>query len=47
MELLNIFNNKKVYVNENLGTKGALVGDIIINRIGKIDDHYELLGPSD
>ena len=44
IDLENMYNKKHIYVKEKIGTHNANIGDIIISRVGKIDDHYELLG---
>jgi len=44
MTLKNIYTNKTYYVQEFSGTFNVDKGDILTGRVGKIIDHYELVG---
>lgn len=44
LSLENIISHKKYFVEEFSGTLGVNTGDLITGRIGKVDDHYELVG---
>jgi len=45
LELISLKDGKIFYVSEKMGTHGVKKDDVILNRITKIDDHYELIGP--
>lgn len=44
LEIVNVQNKNKYYVNEISGTYQLVVGDIFYGRVGQIQDHRELVG---
>lgn len=45
LKLRNLRNEKEYWVRERMATFQLKKGDLVINRIGKVGDHLELIGP--